>query len=330
MARQLLKGLWTFPIVLPDSPLKWLNCYVLNAENGGRNLLVDTGFPFEACKKSLLKGIEELKLDMGNTDVFLTHLHSDHVGNAALLQSMGARVFISSTDLRCWQDGVHGRWDATFRRTAEEGFPEEFTKKMIAKSSDCLFLDAPEGIRTVEEGDVLPYGDYSFQCVATPGHTPGHMCLYDARKKLMLCGDHVLFDITPNIVSWAGVENSLGDYIASLRKLRNYDIKYAFPGHRKQSDKDIYTRAAEIIAHHGRRLRQVTEIIAEKPGIGGYEIASRLTWNINSPDWDSFPLMQKYFAMRETVAHLDYLCLENRIRWELKDGRRHYFVCSGL
>ena len=32
----------------------------------------------------------------------------------------------------------------------------------------------------VDEGDVLEYGGYHFQPILTPGHTPGHMCLYDA------------------------------------------------------------------------------------------------------------------------------------------------------
>lgn len=53
-------------------------------QQGGkaRNLLVDTGFRTEGCKKALLKGLEQLGVSMEDTDILLTHLHADHSGNA--------------------------------------------------------------------------------------------------------------------------------------------------------------------------------------------------------------------------------------------------------
>jgi glyoxylase-like metal-dependent hydrolase (beta-lactamase superfamily II) len=77
----------------------------------------------------------------------------------------------------------------------------------------------------VDEGDVLSYGGYDFEAISTPGHTPGQMCLYDAKSRVMILGDHVLFDITPNIVSWETMEDSLGTYLESLRKIAAYDVE---------------------------------------------------------------------------------------------------------
>jgi len=109
--REIAKRLWTFPITLPKNPLKWLNCYVIKGEDGGRNLLVDSGFPMAECADDLRAGIEALGLDMHNTDVFFTHHHTDHTGNSKLLEDMGARTFISRADLHVWR---------TMRRTDSE------------------------------------------------------------------------------------------------------------------------------------------------------------------------------------------------------------------
>ena len=71
---------------------------------------------------------------------------------------------------------------------------------------------------------MLEYGGYHFQPILTPGHTPGHMCLYDAEKKVLFCGDHILGTITPNICIELGVENPLEDYLNSLKKIDALDV----------------------------------------------------------------------------------------------------------
>ena len=75
----------------------------------------------------------------------------------------------------------------------------------------------------VNDGDVLHYGGYHLQMVETPGHTPGHMCLYDADKKILFCGDHILGTITPNICIELSTENPLNDYLESLKKVEQLD-----------------------------------------------------------------------------------------------------------
>lgn len=49
----------------------------------------------------------------------------------------------------------------------------------------------------------------------------------------MLLGDHVLFDITPNITDWWDVPDSLGDYLRSLDKIAAYPVTLPLPGHRE-------------------------------------------------------------------------------------------------
>lgn len=92
MIKKLAENLYSFRIGLPKSPLGWLNCYVVRGTKGGRDLLVDTGFNTPQCLKDLKEGMEELNMQAENTDVFFTHSHFDHIGNAGNLEEKGMPV----------------------------------------------------------------------------------------------------------------------------------------------------------------------------------------------------------------------------------------------
>lgn len=83
MTEQILDNLYSIPIALPNNPLKCLNAYFIDGGSCGRNLLVDTGFNNAECLAALTDAFAELGVNPAETDVFLTHLHSDHTGNAA-------------------------------------------------------------------------------------------------------------------------------------------------------------------------------------------------------------------------------------------------------
>ena len=106
---------------------------------------------------------------------------------------------------------------------------------------------------------MLHYGGYSLQAVETPGHTPGHMCLYDAEKKLLFCGDHILGTITPNICIELSTENPLQDYLASLQKVEKLDVQTLLTAHGTPVE-NMYARIQELYRHHQERLAEVQRI----------------------------------------------------------------------
>lgn len=303
------EGLWTFPVVLPDNPLKWLNCYVIKGNDGGRNLLIDTGFNRPECLASLKEGMETLGLMPEMTDVFMTHLHSDHTGNAAWLQSIGCRLVMSKYEYYLLFGEESGkRWEINKKRALREGVDPETLSLIYFNNPAVLYRTARfTADITVDEGDTLSYGDFTLQCIETPGHTPGHMCLYEPEKKIMFLGDHVLFDITPNICAWPVMEDSLGSYIDSLHKLLAYEINLALPAHRNTGNISTQERIEKLLEHHKRRLAETERIINESGPIDAYSIAAQMTWKIRARNWDEFPPGQKWFAFGETLAHLDYL-----------------------
>ncbi len=307
---QITENLFSFPVSLPRNPLKWLNCYVIKGRPGEKNLLIDTGFNRPECLSDLLRGMEELELRPEETDVFLTHFHSDHTGNARALQDRGCRLYMSRVDrdvLRSFDR------DASIRRMLCEGMPADVLETVLENNPGPKYSSAPFDAEPFSEGDVLERGGYRLEGIQTPGHTPGHMCLYDRQAQLLFLGDHVLYDITPNITFWTVMEDSLGSYLESLEKIMDLPAALALPAHRHFGRVSMRGRVLELQEHHRRRLAEAERLVREQPGITAYRAAAQMTWSIRAKDWDDFPPGQKWFAVGEAISHLDHLVLQQRI-----------------
>ena len=95
---EIYKNIYKIPVVLPNSPLKELNAFLIKGED--RSLLIDTGFGSEESKQSLFKGLNELSVDINDMDIFLTHRHSDHTGLVDVLKNENNSVYISEEDAK--------------------------------------------------------------------------------------------------------------------------------------------------------------------------------------------------------------------------------------
>lgn len=310
MTEQLGDSLYTVRVPLPDNPLKWLNTYVITGGKGERSLLIDTGFKRPECLEALLGAFDSLGLDPHETDVFLTHVHSDHTGNAPELQRLGCRLIMGKTDHRVL---LNDTWDIRKQRVLSEGMPKKVMDLVFEHNPAVKYAPGAFDALEVENGSFLTYGGYRLELIETPGHTPGHMCLYDAGSETMLSGDHVLFDITPNICFWSEMPDALGAYLDSLSRIGKYSVRSALPGHRNVGSKTFAERIDELQQHHAQRLDEAERVVHDFPGINAYDLAGKMTWRIRARGWDDFPPGQKWFAVGETLAHLDYLVLRGRI-----------------
>lgn len=326
------ENIFRIPVPLPGNPLKELNSYLIRGSD--RCLLIDTGFRLSACREALLAGLEELCVSPGDVEIFLTHLHADHSGMSSEISDGSHGIMISETEAVMmrnlpakggkWTGEWADKWAGNKARDLLAGMPADIIDD-VEKINPAILYAPPGGDRYtgVEDGGVLDAGGYSLRCILTPGHTPGHMCLWDERSGLMFTGDHVLFDITPNITEWISVEDSLGNYLDSLRAIREFPVKTALPGHRKTGD--FHARIGELLRHHEVRLSEVESICRAEPGLTAYEIAGRMRWKIRAVNWEEFPSTQKIFAVGECLSHLDYLLLRGVIYRE-PDGEvyRYY------
>lgn len=326
MVQEVFENVYSIEVELPNNPLRWLNSYYIDNGGTSRDLLIDTGFNMPECRRALLAGMQELNIDPQNTDLFITHLHSDHCGNADMLEQMGCRIIMGRDDYAHLGTGSGHGWEDRRVRALEDGMSNEDFENIFLHNPAVQYLPKPFHARLVDDGNVLPYGRFSFECIETPGHTPGHMCLFDREKSLMFTGDHILFDISPNITFWPSVKDSLTDYIISLDKVRSLNVATALPGHRNCGRITANERIDQLFVHHEKRLAELEQMIREEPGLNGYELAGKMRWKIRATNWADFPPAQKWFAYGEALAHLDYLVNHGRVRREVKDGLSAYYA----
>jgi glyoxylase-like metal-dependent hydrolase (beta-lactamase superfamily II) len=302
MCEEVLPNLFRIKIPLPDSPLRYLNSYIIR--DSARSLIVDTGLNRKACLEAMQGGLNSLGIDLSKSDIFITHRHIDHYGLVSKLVTDSTRVFMGRPDkvlLESWK-GI----DAIAAYARQNGFPENELKAVFDKHPAAQFdLDWLAQLSALDDGDVLEIDGYNFRCVATPGHTVGHTCLYEPSKKILLAGDHILMDITPNIVCWSDGENPLRLFLASLDKVDKLKVDLVLPGHRGLIDRHR-DRIEELKKHHARRLAEVLSIF-NGCSMNAFQIASNMTWDFVSEGWDQFPATQKWFATGEAISHLRYL-----------------------
>lgn len=293
-------------VPLPNNPLKNLNCYVICSQ--GESLIIDTGFNRPECQEALMAGLEELGIDLNQPRLFLTHLHGDHTGLAEYFTDKGMTAYMHRIDYDYLRNNLSGpNWQRMEQRFREEGFPAEELKKQLSGNQARMY--SPKHLFpavTVEDGTLLTVGDVTLRCIHTPGHTPGHVCLYIENEKLLFSGDHVLFDITPNISIWNDVPASLADYMDSLKKINALEVAHTFPGHREFAG-NFHDRINVLIHHHYERLQEILTAVAAHPECSAYETAGRITWSARGRAWEDFSPNQKWFAMGETLAHLKWL-----------------------
>ncbi len=326
MIEELLPGLYRIEIPLPRSPLKALNSYVV--KGGDRFLIVDTAFNREECWQPTISALRELGVDLDRTDFFITHLHADHSGLVGRLAKPTSQVYFSEIEARFMRGGTgEGKapdhWQNTVQYYLASGFPrDELEVAMQGHPGRRYSSRQYVNLRALRDGESIEIGDYRFVGIDTAGHTPGHMCLYEPEKKVLIAGDHLLIDITPNITTWPELENSLKSYLDNLDKVYKLDVAMVLPGHRRLWN-DHRKRIRELQEHHRNRLAEAMAALESGPKTA-WEVAPYITWDIEADSWEDFPTVQKFFAVGETLAHLEYLEAEGRITKHSRNGKIYY------
>jgi glyoxylase-like metal-dependent hydrolase (beta-lactamase superfamily II) len=324
MLKQIREDIYLNEITLPNSPLKYLNSYII--KSGGQALVVDTGFNRPECQRDFFAGLAEAGIDLDKTSVLATHLHSDHCGLLTELEQQGAHILL-------------GQDAQAIAALCTVSYWEDMQKFATLYDLDRynLELDSHPGYkfrpgpinkyRVLAEGDRLAVGARAFQVLFAPGHTLGHIALYEPREGLLFCGDVILDKITPNITFWGFEQDILAVYFSTLFRLRALPVKLLLTGHRALLD-DHARRIDELLAHYDRRLAEIWTIL-ERGEQSVSEVASQMTWDIKAKSWEEFPKAQKWFAAGEAMAHLEHFVWQKRARRRQADSILLYAKESG-
>lgn len=138
--------------------------------------------------------------------IFVTHTHLDH--------SPGVPAVKAATGALVLAEGPH-------RPSRNLNVGEA---PRMEGSNDTDFK--PD--RTLADGEVVSGKGFTIEAVTTPGHTANHMAFSFREQDVLFSGDHVMAWSTPVV---APPDGSMGDYMASLDKLRGRTEQIYFPGH---------------------------------------------------------------------------------------------------
>ncbi|MCP4362945.1 MAG: MBL fold metallo-hydrolase [Chloroflexi bacterium] len=297
--------------------LRIVNCYLLRGDAGWT--VVDTGLNTSKGRAAWQQAFADLAIQPRKIEqIVLTHTHPDHYGLAGWLGEIcvadGGQlpsVYMSAREAEVargvWVDGVMLK--EKYRTFWEQcDVPDTLAQEIMDTTWQTRNGTLPHPIRheIIGNGRAVRLGNRQMESILMPGHSDGQLVFYDATDKLLLCGDHVLQKITPNISLWPhGDPDPLGAYLASLPELAQWDIRLALPGHGPMME-DVYGRMAEITEHHQQRLQ---ETIIALPGPSTvFEVSQRLF------EHDNLSVHEMRFAATETLAHLDYLVQDGRVR----------------
>ncbi|MCB2227931.1 MAG: MBL fold metallo-hydrolase [Desulfarculaceae bacterium] len=319
MIEKVAPSLYRVQIPLPNSPLKYLNSYFVLGEE--RNLIVDTGLNMPECLEAMRQGINELEVDLERTDFFITHLHADHFALISEISGPQNRIFFNRPEAEIIEAGFD--WKLIFAFGGLNGFPADALGDALRNHPGYKHGSSwVPRFNLIEPGQPLEVGPYRFTSLLTPGHTLGHTCLWEAKHRILIAGDHILGDITPNIQCWKDGFDPLAMYLDSLDQTATLGARLVLPGHRRIIT-DCPGRIAQLKGHHQQRLAEVEDILAQKPR-DAYQTAMRMSWDLKCRSWEEFPVPQKWFATGEAMAHLRYLENQGRARVVEENGRRVY------
>lgn len=317
MIEEMLPGILRLEVPLPNSPLRATNSYVIVDRE--RPLIVDTAFNRPECRAAFEALLDEAGIDLDRVDYFITHLHADHSGLAASLARNGTSVYFNEPDIPLARPS-DDYWEWMGHVYETHGLPISDSRVAMERHPGRIYGPERDFPYTVaRDGDVFERAGYRLRCFQTIGHTPGHMCLLVEEHKTLLCGDHILGDITPNITMWTGMDDSLGHYLRSLDATECLGLERAFTGHRSIVT-DCAGRIDELKRHHAVRCGEVLAALADGEKDAA-TVTPLISWDLRYENWDDVHPVQKLFATGETLAHLQYLEKQGRVRSRDAGGR---------
>lgn len=309
-------GLWSIPVPIPLNPLRYVLVYAL--EFAGGLALIDAGWDTDEAWSALNAGLAAAGAAIGDVRaVLVTHIHPDHYGLAGRVrEASGAWVGLHPDDAALlpgrYGPGLRELLDGMRALLVNCGVPAEGLEALAGASLPVAAYVRQAGPdRLIQDGERLPLQGWDLRAVHTPGHSPGHLCFYEAHRRLLFSGDHVLPRITPNIgVHAQSEDNPLADFFDSLLRVSalDPDLDEVLPAHEYRFA-GAAARVAEILGHHEARLEEI--VAATEAGPTAWELTSALTW---SRPWEEISGFMRRAAVSETLAHLVLLESRGRVR----------------
>ncbi len=229
---RVLPGLWRLRLPLPWPGIPHCNAWAIRS--GAGFVLVDTGMHDEGSLEQLERAMEQVHLRLQDVTLLVcTHAHSDHWGQAAtVVDRAGCEFWMHSRPQELAGDRD---LSATARRLEvgrQSGVPEAALRALQERIEG-----APSGIareidpdRELVEGDEIETDLGTWRVIETPGHTPSHVCLYQAERRVLISGDHLLGRISLYF-DYGYTPDPVAEFLDSLQRTEQLNARLALSGH---------------------------------------------------------------------------------------------------
>ncbi len=285
--------------------LESVNAWLFQGDNP---VLVDCGLGSKQGYQTLHDALRAAGQDPGELNLFVTHGHVDHAGNAKRLQDAGATLHAPREEapfIETFRRDSRARNDAFADALRLHGMPQEEVRAVRARSDGIdAYLDDCPIQADVPDGFELLFGDQPARAVRTPGHTPGSVC-FEVGDDVLVTGDTLLETITSNAIEL--LEKDRGShhtYQQTLDSLRRYAGRTALPGHR-----DPFVITEEVLdlhaARHEKRAKRILEHL-DQPRTAWQLLPRVFPPKLGQDQW--------FLAMADLVGHLHALEIEGRVR----------------
>ncbi|MEJ2589009.1 MAG: MBL fold metallo-hydrolase, partial [Deltaproteobacteria bacterium] len=172
MCEEILSNLFRVKIPLPESPLKYLNSYIIRDTD--RSMIIDTGLNRKECLEAMMAGLRKIGVQLKNSDIFITHLHADHFGLVTKLAKDTSQIYFSRPEkelMESWEG-----FETMIKYADRNGFPKDELQSAMDKHPGAKYgSDWVPEMNLLEDDDSIHVGRYHFKCISTPGHTMGHI-----------------------------------------------------------------------------------------------------------------------------------------------------------
>ncbi len=327
--KEIIPGIHHLQLPLPVGGLAYVNTYLVKGDNG--YLLIDTGWNTEEAFSALSKQLAETDIDFKDiSQILVTHIHPDHYGLAGRIKQLSqAKIFMHHLEQNLIEPryinmgGLLAQLEDWLQSNGviDEELPQ---LRMASVGMEKFVFSALPDVR-LYGSETISTGPFNFQVIWTPGHSPGHICLYEPARKILFSGDHILPKITPNVgLHPQSTKNPLGDFLDSMDTMKELDVSLILPGHENPFT-GLESRIEEIIQHHKLRNLEILRSIVTNPKTA-YQISTEITWmpNKRGTGWQNLTPLDKRFAVLETIAHLELMRADGKVKRLRKNGTTYY------
>jgi len=209
------------------------NVFVIPDERGFS--MIDVGSGGETGRDYLLNGLKHWGLQLRDLHtVVLSHAHPDHMGAIRyVLEEVHPLVLIHRLDMASALEPRHlnETFDIALAKDywAISGRKEDYSNFDLFQFFDDFgcSMSAAESVEAIPEGEKVQLGGFSFEIVHTPGHSPGHISLFDRERGLLLAGD-----LVGNSPAWyTPTSGGLIGYLESLDRMESLEAQTIIPAH---------------------------------------------------------------------------------------------------